>query len=66
MEVVVPDHVPANWSLPPWNGLCDNCGSESLYILCTVENNKIVMYDLWVECSWCKKSFAIDAPNEGD
>ncbi len=58
--------VPMNWTLPIWTGVCQDCESESINIMATMDENfNIEMYDLHVTCSWCGKDYAVDAP-KGD
>ena len=55
------DTMPINWH-PVWPGRCEACETESLSIMCLVddETHKIEQFDLWVQCSWCGKDYNLE------
>jgi transcription elongation factor Elf1 len=59
------DTIPINWH-PTWPGACESCGTESLSIMCIVDDDthQIVNYDQWVQCSWCGRDYNLETRND--
>lgn len=52
---------------PLWPGACSSCYSESLHVLATFDDEfNIAMYDLWAQCSWCRRDYRLEVPFDTD